>query len=388
MTQIAFPRVAFLVTHLSGSGHFVRVLALARAAMREGAEVLVVSGGRPLPHVPASDVPMVQLPPLAVAGRDFRRMLDPEGREADTAYLGARVAAAEAAAAGFAPHVLVTETWPLGRRRLGAEFEAVVAVARRARPGLRLAVSVRDLPEPPSKPDRLAEAAARLRRGVDALLVHGDAGFLPLSAAWPLPRDLAAITHHTGYVAEPPAPPAPRSGEVLVAVGGGDLGRGVLETAARAAALAGSASGRTGRLRWRLLVGGADAGAYAAALVARHPPAPLTVEPVRPDYRSLLAGAACSVSLAGYNTATDLAPLATPAVLIPDETGGEREQALRAAALAHLPGVAVLRNPDPATLAATVARFAGTRRPPFPIALDGATRSAAILTALAREAAA
>lgn len=372
-------RIAFLVSSLSGSGHLVRTLALARAVEAAGGRALVLSGGRALPHLGAPGCALVQLPPLSVPDLDFSTLRDDAGRPADAAYLAARRAAIVEAVERFAPDVLVTETFPLGRRRLADEHLAAIAAVRgRA----AVVASVRDVPEPPSRPERIAEAAAQLSAEYALVLVHGDAGFLPLSAAWPLPPGLADRIRHTGYVGHHGAvraAAAPDRNRILVSVGGGPLGRSLLGCAAAAA----QASPRP----WHLLVGGADASRTADALAASAPPG-LIVEPVRPDYRALLAGAAASVSLAGYNTVMDLAACDTPALLVPSEEGGEREQSLRADRLAGLPGLAVCRagTLDPARLAARVeALAAGPRRPPFPFALGGAARAARVLMATARE---
>lgn len=369
-------RVAFLSCHLSGTGHLVRTLALARAVEAAGAEALVISGGRPLAHVDAGGVRLVQLPPLAVPDFDFSMPRRPDGMPADAAWMAGRRAALEAALAGFRADALVTETFPLGRRRLAGEFEAAIAAARAARPGAAVLASVRDLPEPPSEPARIAEAAARLRRNYDALLVHGDAGFLPLSAAWELPEELAPMIRSTGYIASA-APPAGAPGEtVLVSGGGGPLGDRLMALAAEAAAYS--------RRPWHLLAGSA---ALADELSARHARPGLTIEPARPDYRRLLAGAAVSVSLAGYNTVTELAACDTPAILVPFDEHGEREQLIRAGRLAALPGFTVLRLGalTPARLAEAAERAArGPRRAPPGIDLDGARRAAGIILELAR----
>lgn len=363
-------RVLFAVTHLMGAGHVVRTLALARAVGAAGGEALVLSGGRPLGHVDRAGVRVIDLPSVAAAGLDYRRLLDAEGRDAGPALLAARREAALAALAGFAPGVLVTETWPFGRGALDAEFAALLA-AQAARGG-RAAVSVRDIPEPPSKPAKAARAEAALR-GVDLVLAHGDPGLVAFPSVWPLSAGAAEKLRHTGYVAEP-MPAAILSEEVLVAVGGGGIGRPLLTLAAGAAAL----SGRP----WRLLVGGADAAGFAAGL-----PGPARAEPARADYRARLAGAAASVSLAGYNTVADLLGCATPAVIVPMAEGGEREQGIRAAALAAR-GFAVreIAGLDPAGLAAAVeaAVAAGPRRPAG-IARNGAAESARLLLALAQE---
>lgn len=373
------PRVAFLSAHLSGTGHLVRTLALARAVAAAGGRPAVISGGRPLAHVAAEGIGIVQLPPLMVRGQDFARLLAPEGGEADESYLAARSAALTEAIEAFRPEVLVTELFPLGRRRLAPEFLAAIGAARAAVSDCTVLASVRDVPEPPSSPAKLATAAERLKKDYDALLAHGDPAVLPLDASWPLPADLSAKIFYTGYVAAPfPAVEAAPTGEVLVAVGGGDLGRPLLAAAAEAATLS--------PLPWRLLVGGADAAEHAASLGSRWSAPNLTVEPARPDYRDHLARAACSISLCGYNTFLDLAAVATPAIVVPDATGGEREQTIRASVLRTRPGFAVLTPAEasPERLAAEAAALAGKRRPPLPISRDGAARSAALILDLAR----
>ena len=368
-------RVAFLCCHLSGTGHLVRTLALARAASAAGAEALVISGGRPLGHVDAGGVELVALPPVMVRDFDFSTLLTPESVPADAAWMEARRASLESAIATFRPDVLVTETYPLGRRRLGSEFEAAIAAARAARPGAAVLASVRDVPEPPSRPERIEAAAERIRRDYDAVMVHGDPDFLPLATAWPLPDDLAPKLRHTGYVAAGPPPPARRSETVLVAGGGGPLGD-------RLMALAAEASTRSSR-PWHLLTGGA---ALARELAARHARANLAIEAARPDYRRLMAGAAVSVSLAGYNTFTELAGCDTPAIVVPFDEHGEREQVIRAGRLAGRAGFTVLRLAEltPAHLAeAAEHAAAGPRRPPLGIDLGGAGRAAEIILELA-----
>ncbi len=369
-------RVAFLCCHLSGTGHLVRTLALARATAAAGSQVLVIGGGRPLDHIDLKDISFLQLPPVQVPDFDFSTLRTPEGAVADDAYLATRRGALQEALTGFRPDALVTELFPLGRRVLAAEFEAAIAAC----PEAAIIASVRDIPEPPSKPERLEQAAARLRRDYNALLVHGDADFLPLSRTWPLPGDLSPMIHHTGYVAGDPPPPCDAPGEtVLVAVGGGVLGRRLLALAASAAAL----SPRP----WRLLTGGADAAGLARDLTTKYGRANLAVEPPRPDYRALLACAACSISLAGYNTVLDLAGCDTPAILVPFDEHGEREQVIRAERLAGLDGFTVLRLDalTPATLAGAAETAAtGPRRTPLALARDGAARAAAKILELAR----
>jgi predicted glycosyltransferase len=363
-------RVVFLVNHLMGSGHLVRTLALAQAVGAAGAEPLVISGGRPLPHVPAGGVPVVQLPWLASRGVDYRTLLAPDGTPADEAFRAHRRAVLVQAVRQARPDALVTELWPFGRRMLEADFLAAIDTA----PGVPLFCSLRDIVEPPSRPDRIARAAdhARLYARV---LVHGDPAVLPLEASWPgtgpLPGPVAARLAYTGYVVTPPPLPLPCPGTVLVSVGSGAIGRPLLRLAAQAAALS--------PLRWHLLVGGdaADAGADALRALG-----PAVVEPVRPDFRALLGGAAAAICLSGYNTTLEVLLSGTPGLLVPMAEGGEREQAIRAAAFAGRGGLrmASLGELAPASLAAIAAGLAAApRQPATTLRTDGAATSARLI---------
>ena len=257
---------------------------------------------------------------------------------------------------------------------LATEFEALLRHAHAAKPRPVILASVRDVPEPPKSPGRAEEAEARLTRFYDTVLVHGDAADGMFEAAWPVTEGIRPMLRHTGYIADPlpkAAPDGPGAGEVLVAVGGGGVGRRLLSVAVKAAAL----SDR----RWRLLVGGADADGAAAAL-KQEAEGDVAIEPARPDYREMLQCAACSVSLCGYNTALDLRQSGVPAVLVPMEQAGEREQAIRAERLARRRTFTLLRETEatPVTLASAV-ETAIAAGPAAPISPRGAARAAEII---------
>lgn len=362
-------RVTILVTHLMGSGHLVRALAIARAIDAAGGSALVISGGRPLAHAPAEGVRVAQAPPVASNGPDYRTLLDIEGAVANPDYLADRVKRITTFISEERPDVLITELYPFGRRILAAEFEAAIAAARAANPSVRIVCSIRDVLEPPSKPARVAETLARLEAGYDLVLVHGDPAILPLTESWPAPEKLPLC--YTGYVATRArvvATDGPGKGEVLVSVGGGQIGRKLLEVAAAAAALS--------PLDWRLLVGGADAPDVIAALRRM---GPATIEAARPDYREMLQRAAVSISLAGYNSAVEAALSPTPAILVPMEEGGEQEQLIRARAFARLPGVEMLRIGDITPISLAEAASNAVRAPAVELKADGAAETVRLL---------
>ena len=90
----------------------------------------------------------------------------------------------------------------------------------------------------------------------------------------------------------------------------------------------------------------------------------ITVERARSDFRSLLAGAALSISQAGYNTMMDLLIANCPAVVVPFSSGGENEQILRAREFERRGLLSVIEEVDlsPARLLA-VAKKQQSRHP-------------------------
>ena len=191
-------RLVFLSCHLTGTGHLIRTLALACRARAMGHTVSVITGGRPLAHVATGELEVIQLPPVTVNDFEFIILRMPGGALASDAYMADRMSALRGHLARARPDVLITELFPLGRRVLAKEFMAAIAAVRKMKPDAAVLASVRDIPEP--KPRRLTEAATRLLKHYDGVLVHGDADFLPLETTWPLPDDLAHLIHQCRVV--------------------------------------------------------------------------------------------------------------------------------------------------------------------------------------------
>ena len=374
------PRVMIWVQHLLGIGHRRRAAAIARALAERGAEVALASGGAGVSEVDPDRVRVVALPAARAADVSCRVLVDEHGREVDDAWRAARRDMLLAAFAEHAPHVLVTETWPFGRRLLRFELEPLVEQARVAR--CRLVCSIRDVLQPPSKPSRARAAADCVLARYDAVLVHGDPALVRLEASFPETARIGERIRYTGYVAAgqgPAAPPGVGEGEIVVSAGGGVAAHRLVDTALESAR-------RERRLKWRILIG---PNAGARALVAWRGTAPenATVEPNRADFVSVLSRARLSVSQAGYNTVTDLLATGVQAVLVPFSAEGEREQSIRARVLAEA-GVARVIDENRLT-AATLLEAA--RRPTAPsrrrVRLDGAGESAGTILEIARTAA-
>ncbi len=374
-------KVMIVVTHLLGTGHLRRALVLADAFATAGNRVVLVSGGMPLDITVPTGVRMLQLPPLRSDGVNFSRLLNKTGEPADETLMKARGALLCDTVADFKPDVLLTELFPFGRRILSAEFLALLQAANALQARPVILSSVRDILAPPSKPSRAERAAQMVADHYDAVLVHSDPAITPLEQSWPVSDAIRSRLRYTGYVTQPAPQPHPDgigTGEILVSAGGGEVGTSIFETAL-------SAARHIDGMRWRLLVAGPAE--RVASLRSRATGRHVIVEPLRPDFRNVLANATASVSMCGYNTAMDVLQTGIPAVFIPFDAGGEVEQALRADSLSGLPGIATVRERDltAETLRTAIREVTGAPlRAQSSLEFDGAARSVAIATEMVK----
>jgi predicted glycosyltransferase/peptidoglycan/xylan/chitin deacetylase (PgdA/CDA1 family) len=374
----AEPRTILLVvTHLLGVGHLARAAALGRGFARAGHRVVLATGGRPVPTVSTAGLRVIQLPPVHCRGVDFSTLLGDDGAPIGPGLRQARSALLLEAVAAEDPDVVITETYPFGRRQLADEFGAVVMAARQGRPGRLILASIRDILNPPSKPSKVPAANEILARGFDGVLVHGDEAVAPLAASWPDGNGLARILAYTGYITDDALAPSAggaRCEEILVSGGGSDASLPLFESALGAATLLSRP--------WRILVGH-GVGEDALAALRRAAPGHVTVERARADFPALLAAAAVSVSQAGYNTVVDLVRARTRAVLVPFERGREAEQRLRAECFSARGLARVVREQDlgPETLAAAVREALASDPPAASIDLQGVAGSLRAMTA-------
>ncbi|MCB1743612.1 MAG: glycosyl transferase [Gammaproteobacteria bacterium] len=326
-------RVMLHVQHLLGTGHLFRTLAIARALAAIGAKVRVLSGGPPVAGIAHDGVELLQLPAAQVLDASFDRLVGSAGEPLDERWRAARVEATLSAFDGFAPQVLVTETFPFGRGLLRFELQPLMQRARSASFRPMTVSSFRDILEKRSRNEQYERMARLVEEWFDAILIHADPDVTPFEASFPLCARIAHKLFYTGYVVGDasaegddalPARPVASGFDVVVSAGGGRFGIELLRTAA---ACAGELD-----LAWLLLVGPQiDESAFQALRQAA--PANATVSRNRPDFQRLLRHARVSVSQAGYNTVTDILRARIPAVLVPFSDGRQMEQPMRAATL-------------------------------------------------------
>ena len=363
-------KVFFYVQHLLGIGHLKRAATLAQALREAGLEVVLASGGVRVPGIRVD----VQLPEASAADVSFKTLLDAAGRPIDDAWKRARAAALLDAWRASGADMLLIELFPFGRRQMRFELLPLLEDAHRLRPRPLIVCSVRDLLQP--RAEREAATVDLALRYFDHVLVHGDPQLAPFDVTFGAAARLAERLHYTGYIVAPAPAAARPHGEVLVSAGGGAVGRRLLETAlaARPHTVLRSAP-------WRLLAG-INAAEDDFRALARKAGTGVIVERSRDDFQSRLAGAALSISQAGYNTVAELLQARVRSVLVPFAAGDEVEQTVRAQLLAERGAAVALdeRSLNPQALADAVNRAARNPQPPAGMVdLDGAPRSAELI---------
>jgi predicted glycosyltransferase len=365
--------VMVYVQHLLGIGHVRRMALINRAMRDQGLTVTVASGGIPDENLDFAANHVVQLSPCKTADSSFSGLVDGSGNVFGKAWQETRKAELLAAFKKAAPKVLLVEMFPFGRRAFRFELIPLFEAANAA--GVPIVCSVRDLLVRKSDPRKTEWMCDVARKYLSAVLVHGDPKLFGFDHSFDHAADIDDLIIHTGYV----APDAPimqgknREG-VLVSAGGGAVGAELL-----AMAIAARAYSKTYvHAKWDV-VAGPHFPPDQFAKIERTLPDGVTLHRFLPDFRERMAGAAVSVSQAGYNTLMDVLSTRTPAVMIPFAEAGESEQTERAEMLSK-EGLISLLDLDGLSAQSLAKQIDNASSPrDFEISLDGAKKTATII---------
>ncbi len=376
-------KVAIYVQHLLGAGHLVRAMSLAKSLSQSGHRVLLLSGGFPIDQA-VEGYQYLQLPPTRAIEGDFSRLVDEYGKAVDESWRKRRGLMLMAEVVKFEPDLVITETFPFGRRQFRFELEPLINWVKK-QPSVGLMASIRDVLQ------RRNEAKNQLtvktiEHYYDGVLVHADQSLFKLDASFPLSHKIEDKVIYTGYIHQPAEVQTTSiqkeqgdcdgQDEIIVSGGSGTVSARLLETARLARPLS-SAKSQV----WRLLTG------RDLSVAGQRPEAGLIIEPNRPDFFNLLSRCALSVSQAGYNTTLDVLASGARSLMIPFTGDGETEQKDRAQALYNAGRVLRIAEPDltPESLARTIDIALEMEPVKIKVDLNGAANSALLITQKLRE---
>lgn len=373
-------KVLIYVQHLLGTGHVVRAVALARELQRRDHIVTLASGNRVPATLNVSDLTVRQLPPVSAQNATFSDLVDANGETITDAWREDRARALLDIFEAENPDILITETFPLGRRQFAFELFPVLEAAKARKRAPLIACSVRDILVRKNNARKELWMADTVNSFYDLVLVHADPSFVRLEDSFPYSESISGLVRYTGYVHEQndPAPPSQDGDdEIIVSSGGGAVGLQLLKTAIKARKHSTSA----GDAKWRLLVGNKHPDDVFEDLRSNADHG-IIVERVRPDFQDLLTRARLSVSQAGYNTVLDVIAAKCPAVFVPFEEESESEQVLRAELLKERGLCQVVREAklSKKRLAKAIDKALNQSQSTAQVHMDGAAAAADILT--------
>ena len=328
MDSLKKPVVFIYVQHLLGIGHLRRISFLTKALANQQLEVHLISGGMPVVGLSLDNVQLHQLPPVRATNALFNVLVDVNNQPINQSWKDRRCEALLALFETIAPNVLITETFPFGRRMMRFELLPLLQrVKQLSNPPLILS-SIRDILQPKKKQQRNQETLEWVDQFYDKVLVHGDDSIATLGTTFPLADKILKKVTYTGYIVDPNTvidnQTAKNKTEILVSGGGGAASLPLLLTAIKAKPLS-NLKDHT----WRLLVGhNIDENEFKN--LQQHAQPGLIIERNRRDFLNLLKTCAVSVSQAGYNTVMDILRSDARAVVVPYSDSGELEQTIRA----------------------------------------------------------
>ncbi|WP_428687025.1 glycosyltransferase family protein [Roseibium sp.] len=367
------------VQHLLGTGHVVRAASIGKALAASGVEVTLASGNRIPPTLDTGPLEIIELPACKSPDAAFKRLVTLDGEDIDEAWKTGRVEKSIQAFEARDYDLLLTETYPFGRRQLDFELTPLLDCAKsRATPPL-VATSIRDILVRKKELWKEEWMASQALKYYDRILIHSDPDFVRLADSFPFADRVDHLVRYTGYVGGDKRPQANGSDgedEIVISCGGGAVAEGLLSAALEARPLCRRAEDAT----WRILIGH-DISDDAFGIYRKSAGDGVIVERARRDFPELLKRARLSVSQAGYNTVLDILTAGIPAVFVPFAQVNETEQGQRADALAAH-GRAVV-TPEagltPERLAAAIDDALALPRSSHEVLLGGAERSADIL---------
>jgi predicted glycosyltransferase len=327
----------------------------------------------PEPTIDFGPVEFIQLNPVKT-DPEFKILYDDQGQVIDDDFKESRKNRLLDVVNRVRPKLVIIETYPFGRRQMRFEL---LPLLRHLRYGMverpLVSCSIRDVIQPKNSCRRIQEVNSIVDEYFDIVFVHGDQSFIAFEQTFPQAAGFRDKITYTGYVVKPMISQTRsnrRKNTILVSAGGGAVGQRIYQTVVEA-----SDHGAGKEYHWHMLVGN-NYSATQFSKLAEKQHEHLRVERNRDDFLQLLSRCSVSISQAGYNTIMDLLVTKTPALVIPFEGVGEKEQLIRSGMLEQHRVVKVLRekNLNAENLVMAVKQALTEPNQPIEINLQGAER--------------
>jgi len=335
------PRIMFYVQYLLGIGHVRRSSLIVQALCEQGAHVDVIFGGMAVPSMSFGNATMHQLTAVKSADAGFSGLVKADNSPVSDDDKKERTQALLGLCEKLQPDLIVTETYPFGRRQMRFELLPLLDWVKAQPNSPVLVSSIRDILQRRSSV-REQEYVQLVKTYYQHVLVHGDKDFYPLERSFPVADLIADKISYSGYVCPTlKADDTEKTRDtIVVSVGGGSIGKDIL-----IAVMALYNSGFAADKKW-LLITGPNMDTADKAYFKAQEQSNLQVVDLADDFLKALSHAYVSISRAGYNTVMDLLLTAVPAVVIPFEGEGETEQLARSEVLAENKVLQFVKNDE------------------------------------------
>jgi predicted glycosyltransferase len=374
-------RILFYCQPVLGIGHYIRSREIVRA-LRDF-EVCFVNGGETIVGLEMPpQVEVINLPALK-SDAEFQQLQSDNHLLTLDEIKGIRQQQLLTIYERIQPDILIIELFPFGRRKF--DFELLPLLKKAKSKGTKIVCSLRDILVSKRQQSQFDdEACALMNQYFDLLLIHSDPEFQRLEETFPRVNEIKSEVRYTGFVVQKSASRIEAKGDdsrvnIVVSIGGGRVGHELIQVAITATELLKIP------YQMHIVTGPHCPEENLFDIQQRITGKPeITLERFTPDFPAVLKQADLSISMAGYNTCMDILSAGVRAILYPFIGNNNQEQNIRAMKLEKLGRVKVIQSEllEPRHLAKTIHHSLQTSVPTISLDLNGAEKSAEMLSAL------
>lgn len=372
-------RFLFYNQHLSGTGHFIRTLEIART-LAANQEVYMIDGGRIVPRPESkAHVKFIELPRIV---RKNDALAGIENNDSITTIMDKRKKLLQQSIDDIEPDIIIIEHFPFSKWVLHDEIIFMIKHIKKQNIHAKVICSVRDIvnntcDEPKTNKELLITTT--LQKHFDYLMVHSDIDFIKLDDHIPWIKKVNVPIHYTGYVSEKIThnnsiiEKNEKSKNIIISMGG----NGSHKTIQHCINAWQSSDMKEIASIYKLII-------FLPINFDQHNidiiSDSIQILPFSTSFLSMLHNAALSISEAGYNTCMNILETKTSALLIPNSTMSDQ---LPRAKIFHKHGFVSMLNPDnmnTSNLVDKIKLALHKKTPTHNINLNGAVATASFLT--------